>query len=239
MYKYFKNIICNIKNIGIKLYIIVPIITYSIITIASMDNYHLMEDPVRILGGFPLNQFPFSVYTMVWILPKILLSYLLFIYIGNLVNTNLYLSITRIRSKVEWYIIYNSIGLVLIFIWYIVGYVTINLILYISFGEIYLGIIKNITMIILDILFTYFIFNVVYLLGIIIKKLNLGIILSLILYFSPIFTNNPNRLLFKLLPSNHAMILRQDYLSYSYSYICILSITLLLIGCYLFRKTEL
>lgn len=228
----------TIKNIRLNLYIIISIITYLAISLSSIDNHFLIESPTRILGGFQLNQFPFSIYTLVWMIPKLMISYLLFIYIGNLLNINLFFSIIRIKSKIKWYILYNFIGLIVIIAWYVIGYITLNLVICIKLGAIYDGFSQNINMLVLDITFTYFIFNLVYLLGIVKKKVNLGIVLALILYVSPIFTNNPDKMIFKILPSNHAMILRHEYLSNSYFYIFILIIILLIIGCYLFKKTE-
>lgn len=238
MNRYIKTIKSTIKNIRINLYIIVSIITYLIIALASIDNYFLMENPIRILGGFPLYQFPFSIYTLVWIIPKIILAYLLFNYIGNLLNINLSFSIIRIKSRIRWYILYNLIGLIIIIVWYGMGYITLNLVICGTLGKIYDNFLQNINMLVLDIAFTYFIFNLVYLLGIVKKKLNLGVILALIVYISPIFTNNPNKIIFRILPSNHAMILRQEYLSYSYFYIFTLIIILLVFGCCSFKKSE-
>lgn len=235
---YITTIKNTIKNTRMSLYIIISIITYLVIAFASKDNYFLMESPIRILGGFELYQFPFSIYTLVWMIPKLIISYLLFIYIGNILNINLSFSIIRIKSKIRWYILYNFIGLIIIITWYVIGYIALNLVIYSMLGKIYEGFSQNINMLVLDIAFTYFIFNLVYFLGIVKKKINLGVILALILYISAMFTNNPDRIVFRILPSNHAMILRHEYLSHPYLYIFILIILLLIIGCYSFKKNE-
>lgn len=208
----------SIKSISYRFVILSDILIYIIILFAaSARNHH--NGFIDILGGFPLKQEPSSIYVLEWIVPRFILIYILFINTYNFIEKGVYLVFVRIKSKMIFYSIVNIVNLFTIFLWYICGYVLVLLycrfIIYSQIPSIFV-ILK---MLCLDILSTDLIYNIFYVLTLLFKKIFIGTFSSIFIYLVPIFTNNTKSIIFKIMPSNHSMYLRQEYLDNSFLFL--------------------
>ena len=226
-------------NINLKLIIIISALTYLLFSFNSVGVSSSNDGIINILGGFSLNQPPLSIYILLWLIPKLILFYFISIFITNSFQNTLPIIILRVRSKLLWISINTLAAFIAIIFWYIIGYLVVIIFMFIKNGEAFNIHIQYFKMLELDILSTYCIVNIFYLLIIITNKMMPAITVILTIYLSTMFINNPESIIFKLLPSNHGMIVRQQYLSNSFLYVFTVNAVILLLCIFFIKKNEL
>lgn len=228
----------SVKNVSLKIIILSNFLTYISILFAATSRIN-NKGVVAILGGFLLKQNPSSIYVLEWILPRFVLIYILFINTYTFIEKGVYLVFTRIKSKMLFYFVVNIVCLLIIFIWYIEGYILVTLYCRFVFGLRVPDMYSILKMFFLDILATYLIFNIFYIFTLIFNKLLIGAFSSIFIYLMPIFMNNTQCILFKFLPSNHSMYLRQKYMHNSFLYFGIGLTVLIIMQLIIIKKIEI
>ncbi len=235
-FRFIKSIIVSTK---LKMIMVTAIAIYAFTAVVSVHGNQFGANTKEVLGGFSIKQDILSIYTLEWIVPKLLVCYILFVFIGNCTKNMVYLVVTRMKSKLNWFIIINLASLFIIIVWYLTGYLIVLTICKYKYGGSGIPLKMLSKMFTLDILGTYCIFNIFYLVSMCFYKIMLGIMVSLFIYISSMFTNNTHSIFFKLLFSNHEMYIRQRYLTGSYLYLILCSLAMLTIGSLVFKNREL
>ena len=239
MIKNFKIVKTFISNNRLRDITIVSILTYITMSLGLQGPSDYVTDILKLLGGIHIDQEPLSVYALIWLIPKLILYYMLFIRMSDSIQKRLPLLIFRTGTKAKWYFCYNVSTLITIVVWYLIGYLTSIIVVSVKYKTVFSISSLYFKMFMLDILATYCIFNIFYTFTITLYKSLPGIIASLIINFSSMFTNKPERLIFRILPSNHQMMVRQQFLCHSYLYLIVLSIIIMCIGYYLFKIKDI
>lgn len=234
--KYLKTCLVGMN---INLVTLTSFITYLIMSFTSVCSFSANDKIIEILGGFSLNQPPLSIYILLWLIPKLMLFYLIVLFINSLFHNTLPMIILRVKSKSLWFITNNLIVFLAIVLWYMIGYIVVIFTTYIKFKKGLSVEIQYFKMLGLDILATYCILNIFYIIIIITNKIIPAITVVLTIYISTMFTNNPYSIIFKILPTNYQMFIRQQYVFNSFSYLCITSIMIFILCIFFIKKNEL
>lgn len=198
----------------------------------QIDN-DILSSTNAVLVGFSLNKGIFSACSLEWYVPRIFILSYIFIFFHKMEERFLF-TIIRVKSRKVWFLVNNISSLTIIVAWFFISYgvLVLNYILRSDFVSIPYSIVLK--LFIVDVLTLYLMYNIFFVITLLSRGIQLASIICIGIYFSAAFTNKPSFWLFQVIPTNHEMLLRQQYVNNSLTYLIISSLFLVVVGMLIF-----
>ena len=219
--KFTNLLLSNLKSINYKLMFTLNLVVYILPNLMQVHTDNTSKIAIEILGGLPLGQTSINIYTLRWLVPKLLLVYIISIFISEVIWKRLTSVIPRVGSKKRWNFANTITILLIVFIWNLLGYFIVLFICSFKYGFINVASLELTYVFFMDFLSSFLILNIQYMCSLTVSNSNVGAILSIMIYILAIFINKGNVLL-ELLPSSKGMYLRQENLYGTLLYLIIL-----------------